>query len=193
MSWHNISYAAIGGRFACLCMPVSYCPALHKQAASLTANPAGRRRSGRDELCRRQLNENVSVFFLEYTVSLAQCIAMWEVSDISFELVADLTDDPVVTLFVNTPGGRFAVLGEAFEQGSLLVVRAAHIQGGGPNTVGAGKLMVVAQALMERMDYDGLEIEGAVRTSGANPGRRPGSVRFARRAGAAPARLPGKP
>jgi hypothetical protein len=30
-------------------------------------------------------------------------------------------------------------------------------------------------------DYDELIVEGAVRTSGANPGRRPGDLRFTRR------------
>jgi hypothetical protein len=116
---------------------------------------------------------------------------MWEVDEIAFDLVADLTDDPVMTVFITTPDGVLTVTGEPVERGATLVVRGIHMQGAGSNAIGNGNLMVMAQALLERMDYDGLEVEGAVRTTGANPGRRPGPFRFRRRVGPAPLAPPG--
>jgi hypothetical protein len=115
---------------------------------------------------------------------------MWAVGDISFDLAADLTDDPVVTVFVTTPAGLVTLIGEVFDRGAVLVLRGVHIQDATPNRIGAANLMVMAQALMERLEYDGLEIEGAARTTGANPGHRPGRLRFRRRAGSSPARPP---
>jgi hypothetical protein len=41
--------------------------------------------------------------------------------------------------------------------------------------------MVIAQAVMEGMDLDGLIVKGALRSTGANPGHRPRDIRFTRR------------
>ncbi|MEO8716329.1 MAG: hypothetical protein ABI369_15090 [Acetobacteraceae bacterium] len=112
---------------------------------------------------------------------------MWSTADISFEMVDDMTSDPVVTVTVSTPGGTLRFMAEPEVQGSTLVLRRAHAQGARANAVGAGNLLVVAQALMERMDFDGLVVEGAIRTTGANPGRRPRIHRFARRVRPSPA------
>lgn len=106
---------------------------------------------------------------------------MWAVSDILFEMVDDMTDDPVVTLLVSTPAGRLTFVAEPEERGSTLVLKGTHVQDARPNAIGTANLMVVAQALMEGMDFDGLEVEGAIRTTGANPGHRPRLFRFARR------------
>lgn len=66
-------------------------------------------------------------------------------------------------------------------QGSTLMLRFVHVQDARPNAVGAANLAVIARALMETIGIDGLVVEGAVRTSGANPGRRPRVIRFTRR------------
>src|SRR5580658_5601103 len=64
-----------------------------------------------------------------------------------------------------------------------LIARAAvfsrfDIQGEGPNTLGWTTLRMLAQSVMELLDVDELRIEGAPRTSGANPGRRPTPLVF---------------
>jgi hypothetical protein len=105
---------------------------------------------------------------------------MWRAEDISFDFVDELTSDPVVTVLVSTPGGTLTFMAEPSTQGTTLVLRAVHAQDAHPNAVGAANLRIVARALMERLDIDGLFIEGAVRTSGANPGRRPRPIRFTR-------------
>jgi len=56
------------------------------------------------------------------------------------------------------------------------------IQGAGPNTLGWMMLRDLARSVMELLDVDELRIEGATRTSGASPGRRPAPIVF-RRAG----------
>ena len=112
---------------------------------------------------------------------------MWAGGDISFEMVDDMTDDPVVTLLVTTPAGMLMFVAEPEERGSTLVLKGVHVQATRPNAIGTANLMVVARALMEGMDLDGLEVEGALRTTGANPGHRPRPFRFSRRVRPAPA------
>jgi NADH dehydrogenase FAD-containing subunit len=111
---------------------------------------------------------------------MAQYKRMWDVADISFEIVSDMTDDPVVTLLVQTPAGQLTFTAEPVENGDTLVARGTHVQDASTNAIGTANLMVIAQALMERMGYDGLVVEGALRTTGANPGRRPRPIRFTR-------------
>ena len=118
---------------------------------------------------------------------------MWAVADISFEIVDDMTYDPVVTLSVETPAGVLKFMAEPIQQGNTLILQGTHVQGLSPNAIGAGNLMVMAQAVMERMELDGLVVEGALRTTGANPGHRPRVLRFARRLRAAASLGPGGP
>jgi hypothetical protein len=112
---------------------------------------------------------------------------VWDPADLSFEMVDDLTADPVVTIVVLTPDGRLSFMAEPEMTGSTLVLHRVHLQDAWANAVGAGNLMRLARTVMERMDIDGLVIEGAVRTTGANPGRRPRVLRFSRRVRAAAA------
>jgi hypothetical protein len=118
---------------------------------------------------------------------MAHCDSVWDIDDISFEIVNDMTDDPVVTVLVMTPAGRLTFTGEPMEQGDTLIVRRIHVQDASPNAIGPANLMVIAQALMEGIGYDGLVVEGAVRTTGANPGHRPRRFRFTRHIRPAPA------
>ena len=112
---------------------------------------------------------------------LAQHQWVWSIPEISFEMVDSMTDDPVVTVVVTTPAGQLTFMAELVGRGTTLVARSAYVQDARPNAVGAANLMVIAQALMEGMGFDGLEVEGAVRTTGANPGHRPSAFRFTRR------------
>ena len=102
---------------------------------------------------------------------------MWRTAD----LVGDVTSDPVVTIAVSTPAGVLKFMAELEWASRMLILHGVDLQDLQPNAVGAANLMVLAEAVMEGMDIDGLVIEGALRTTGANPGRRPRVVRFARR------------
>lgn len=123
---------------------------------------------------------------------------MWDVASITFEIVADMTDDPVVMLLVDTPAGRLSFVAEpVMEKASTgretLVLRGTHVQGLSRNEVGTANLRVMAQAVMEGMDCDELVVEGAVRTTGAGPGRQPRPMRFPRRVRPTPAAGPPVP
>jgi hypothetical protein len=111
---------------------------------------------------------------------------MWDIGAISFEIEDVSTESPVMTIAVTTPDGVIAFMGEPDVADTVLVVRGVHVQGARANLAGAGNLLVLARALMERMGYDGLVVEGAVRTSGARPHHRPRVLRFTRRDRAAP-------
>jgi hypothetical protein len=108
-------------------------------------------------------------------------MTLWMTRDISFDFVGDMTDDPVVTLRIFTPVGPLTFMAQPVMVGTTMVLKGLHAQDSTPNTVGPGNLMVIAHAVMEGMELDGLVIEGAVRSTGANPGHRPRDIRFARR------------
>jgi hypothetical protein len=109
---------------------------------------------------------------------------MWNRSDIAFTIVDDISDHPVLTVAVDTPDGRLWLMAEAEEVGRSLLLLRFHIQAAAIPRLNLGlrKLRLLAELAMEAMDYDEIVIEGAVRTSGAHPGRRPRARRFARRA-----------
>ncbi len=62
--------------------------------------------------------------------------------------------------------------------GSKATLRGLHIQGPGPNTTGKTELRALVSWLKGELNVDELRIEGATRTSGANPGRKPGALVF---------------
>lgn len=100
--------------------------------------------------------------------------------DIEIIIDAGMLEDPVFIIEVITPLGSLQLMGE-FEIGShSIVVRGLHI--GGDPTVewGWSKLRMLGRLIAEKMDVDEISIHGAVRTTGANPGRRPRVVRLAR-------------
>jgi len=96
-----------------------------------------------------------------------------------------MTDHPVVTVRVLTPVGPLRFMAEPVMQGRTMLLKRLHVQDPSRNAVGMANLTLIARVVMERMDLDGLVIEGAVRSTGANPGHRPRGVRFTRRVRAA--------
>lgn len=120
---------------------------------------------------------------------------MWSADDIRFTLLDDLSVGPVATVEIGTPNGILLVMGEPRAEARSLIVSGVHMHGTGigPNGVGPRNLRVIVDALLREMDYDDVVLEGAVRTSGANPNRRPRPIRFTRRGGAAPHTGPGEP
>jgi hypothetical protein len=105
----------------------------------------------------------------------------WRPDDITFDIIAEDTDHPVATVSFMTPVGEIRVIAELEQQGRTLRLIGLHIQGATANAIGTTNLRVLADAVMENMDYDAIEVEGAVRTTGASPGRRPRRLRFTRR------------
>ena len=112
-------------------------------------------------------------------------IRKWQRNEVSFDLVYEDSSLPVVTIKILVPNGALYVMGEPREIGKTLVVAAAHISSTGivPNDVGINNLRLVADVIMEGLDYDGLVVKGSVRATGANIGHRPRPFRFARNTG----------
>jgi hypothetical protein len=108
-------------------------------------------------------------------------MTLWNTRDISFDFVDDMTDDPIVTLRVSTPVGLLTFMAQPVISGTTMVLKGLHAQDSTANAVGPGNLMVIARAVMEGMELDGLVIKGALRSTGASPGHRPRDIRFARR------------
>jgi hypothetical protein len=106
---------------------------------------------------------------------------MWKPATLSFDIVADDTDDPVVAAIFETPAGRIFAMADVTREGRALILRGLHMHSDGPNLAGPANLRQLAELVLERMDYDDLIIEGAIRTTGAGPGRRPRRIRFTRR------------
>ena len=84
-----------------------------------------------------------------------------------------MTDDPIVTLRIFTPVGPLTFMAQPAMIGMTMVLKGLHAQDSAANAVGPGNSMVIAHAAMEGMDLDGPVIDGAVRSTGANPGHRP--------------------
>ena len=96
--------------------------------------------------------------------------------------LVDLQIEPGDFVFVRLLIGAFEleIMFYVHLDGRSAVLRRLDIQGAGPNTLGVAGLRGLAQWLMELLDVDELRIEGAVRTSGAGPGRRPAPLVFRR-------------
>jgi hypothetical protein len=51
---------------------------------------------------------------------------LWGTEDISFDLVDDMTDDPVVTIRVLTPIGPLTFMAESVVSGTTMILRRLH-------------------------------------------------------------------
>lgn len=106
----------------------------------------------------------------------------WNLEDIAIDLIDEASEGEVVTVRVSAAGAALFMMGEIREDGKRLVLGDVHVssEGTNPNEVGVCNLRQVARAVMEIGGYDEIVVEGAVRTTGAHPGHRPGSIRFSR-------------
>ena len=113
---------------------------------------------------------------------------MWAPGDIKFDDIDyDATDHPVVTIRMATPVGLIELMAEIAGDRQSLRLQRLHVQSVvEPNEIGHANWRLVATMVMEVMDYDEIIVEGAVRTTGASPGRRPRQIRFTRRVRATP-------
>jgi hypothetical protein len=104
---------------------------------------------------------------------------------VAFRFLDRETEGDIVTIEFEMPAGRVLVMAEVYGVGCIAFASRLHIQSSdrGKNAFGWAQLRVMALAALEWLgdDYDELVIKGAVRTSGANPGRQPGGIRFTRR------------
>jgi hypothetical protein len=106
----------------------------------------------------------------------------WEPEDVKFEFEGEATSGEVLTVRIETPVGAIFAMAIPREVGRTLVLDGFNIHSdAGARATGWTNLRMLAELVMERMDYDEIVIQGTARTTGARPGRIPGRLRFTRR------------
>lgn len=90
-------------------------------------------------------------------------------------------DEAAVEAIVGTPEAELRIITNVRLDGNTLILYDFHIDGPGPNTLGTALLRQIACRVMELEDVQYLEIHGFRRTTGANPGRIPRTLKFRRR------------
>ena len=98
------------------------------------------------------------------------------------ELIVDeqLSEDPCLIIEIVTPHGRLMVMGEVEVFADFLVIKGMHVGGDAALRWGWSRLRRLGRSIAEKLDVEYIEIRGAVRTTGANPGRQPSRVRLLR-------------
>ncbi|WP_045586329.1 hypothetical protein [Azospirillum thiophilum] len=116
----------------------------------------------------------------------ATCVydGQWTPDDITIKIHDDLTDDPIVTAEIGTPDGTLWVMAEVSidNETRVMTLKGLNTHGHdvGSQEYGTHRLIRLAKVVMEVMDVDQTNIEGAIRRSGANPGRLPRPFRIKR-------------
>lgn len=91
-----------------------------------------------------------------------------------------LSEHPVWVIIARMQAGTLRLLGLIELKGRTLYVRDVHVEGLMPGALGRAGLNALGYALMEVADVDELVVQGAVRTTGTRPGRRPAPFRLSR-------------
>lgn len=106
----------------------------------------------------------------------------WTKDDVSVEIDNSLTADPVVTVVFQTPIGHVTVMAELIVRNNHALAGRLHIHGTSfePGELGISGLRALAFRAMEILDVSSIQIDGARRTTGANPGNTPRPIRFTR-------------
>jgi hypothetical protein len=101
-----------------------------------------------------------------------EIIMPWRVEE------AEFGDADVVSVTISDGSVEIEFVAFVHLRGRVVTLQRLDIQGPGPNIVGPAALRGLALWLKEFLDVDELRIEGAIRTSGASPGRRPAPIVF---------------
>jgi hypothetical protein len=99
------------------------------------------------------------------------------------DIIADESEGTIATARVTTSVGTIMAMAEVALEGRSLTLRGLHVhgEGVGMNELGISGLRRIVAEAMEDLDVDEIVIEGAVRVTGAGPGRTPRRLRFARK------------
>jgi hypothetical protein len=87
-------------------------------------------------------------------------------------------DGQTIDVIVSDGIIEVAIMADIAFEGRVASLTKCHVQGAGANTVGPAALRRLIRAAKEYFDVDELRIAGALRTSGAGPGRIPGVIVF---------------
>lgn len=82
-------------------------------------------------------------------------------------------DEDVIEVLIRTPYGDVTVVTGFGMEGDALVLRELHIEGPGAGTLSPARLRSYARELGRQEGVRRVIVQGAKRTTGANPGHRP--------------------
>jgi hypothetical protein len=83
------------------------------------------------------------------------------------------TDGDVVELLITTAHGEISIVTGLRLDGADLLLTGLHIDGPGRGSVGLSILRDLARLFGQQYHVSRVVVQGGVRTTGANPGRRP--------------------
>lgn len=115
---------------------------------------------------------------------MASVRVRWRPEEVSFTVDDAATEASVWTILVHAPGCTLTVMTDEWQEspdGTRITLPGVHIQGAARNAIGVANLRTIGERLCEEINCDELVVEGAIRTTGANPGRTPDHLRFQRR------------
>jgi hypothetical protein len=101
----------------------------------------------------------------------------------AIEIIREQSDENIVVARVATTVGTILVMAEVELADRSLILSGVHVQGDDvkANEIGISGLRRIIQEAMEELGVDEIVIVGAVRTTGASPGRAPRPLRFTRK------------
>jgi hypothetical protein len=99
------------------------------------------------------------------------------------DIITDESEGAIATARITTSVGTIMAMAEVMLEERRLALRGLHVHGEdvGVNELGVSGLRRIVVQVMEDLDVDEIVIEGAVRVTGAGPGRTPRRLRFARK------------
>jgi hypothetical protein len=97
------------------------------------------------------------------------------------ELHCILYAGDVIEIVVEQGGYSMRFLANYARLSDTIRLNRLHIESEAPSRIPAGLFKLVAQAVLEFLNAQVLEILGAKRTTGSTPGRIPGPVRYERK------------
>jgi hypothetical protein len=104
---------------------------------------------------------------------------MWTSEQITITLEEiDTHDPPVALVRVSTPAGDIRLLAIILLEEKTLHMKEAHVEGLYSGACGRAGLNAIGRKLLEVANVERIIIQGGVRTTGRNAGRRPKIFRF---------------
>jgi len=96
------------------------------------------------------------------------------------ELEAVFDDGDMVMIDVRIGNASACILAQVVLDRTQMILRRMHVDGPGANLLGPAVLKSIVRRMMEIADVETVVVEGAIRTTGAGPGRIPDPIRFRR-------------
>src|SRR5580704_5549820 len=99
------------------------------------------------------------------------------------DIITDESEGAIATARTATSVGTIMAMAEVMLEERRLALRGLHVHGEdvGVNELGVSGLRRMVAKVMEDLDVDEIVIEGAVRVTGAGPGRTPRRLQFTRK------------